>query len=303
LADYSQDTDKNMYLETCWNYVHQLNGLLEMVELHSVIVVSRQMEKLIEALIQGQMEPDPEIFNTLQQASDALMHYLDELIDGGNNSPLHLFPVYRSLMQAQGIDDIAESHLFFKNLDVNPPLQDALLNLSSTEIQQTAKQARSEYQPALLKWLRDTDDKESLQSMAYAISLFEKFQGSVRQRAFWWICSGFFDGILHQPNEVDLSIRQLCGKIEQEMRRIERGLPTNNDSLMREILYQIARCQMDSPLIDEIKLTYEWPEGITSVTLSIKDETAQSALKKMQAHYLKPKITGKHSTTAEIKKI
>ena len=131
LADYSQDADKNMHLETCWNYVHQLNGLLEMLELNSVIVVSKQMEKLIEALIQRQVEPVPEILNTLQQAADSIFHHLGELIEGGNNSPLHLFPVYRSLMQAQGIDDIAESHLFFNNLDVNPPLQDALLNLSS----------------------------------------------------------------------------------------------------------------------------------------------------------------------------
>ncbi len=285
---YAQNTDENMQLESYWGYIHQLNGLLEMLELSSVTIVSKQVEKLVEALIHRQVKAEPAIFSILKQSTDALRHYLDELIDGEENDPLRLFPVYQKLMQAQGIENISESHLAFPDLTAKPPLQDALLNMGPDEIKTSAKQARSEYQLALLNWLRDTSNKDSLRSMSYAVSLIEKFPGSVRQRSFWWVCSGFLDGLLQQEAAVDLPSRQLCGKIDQEIRRIAQGQPTTSDSLTRDILYQIARSNVNTPLISEIKQAYTWPDYLSTATqkkapLTEASEQLQANLTKMRA--------------------
>jgi chemosensory pili system protein ChpA (sensor histidine kinase/response regulator) len=257
LESYSQNTEKTGQLELCRGYVHQLNGLLEMLELNNVAIISNKMEKLIDALIHQQITPEPLALKALRQTADALMHYLYELIDGTDGNPMRLFPAYRNLMQAQGVKNVSESDLFYANLVSEPPLQGALPNSEPAEIITIAKQARTEYQAGLLKWLRDSTNQDSLQQMIKAIGLIEKLPGSTEQRSFWWVCTGFLENLLEQKTTIDLPMRRLCGKVEQEIRRLAENKPATTDKILQEILYHITQSEFDSERIRDIKRTYE----------------------------------------------
>ncbi|MBA2483716.1 MAG: Hpt domain-containing protein, partial [Nitrosomonas sp.] len=139
LESYSQNVEKTSQLKSCANYVHQLSGLFEMLELNNLTIISNKMEKLIDALIEQQISPEPLALNALKDITEALLQYLHELIDGANGNPMRLFPAYRNLMHAQGVKDVAESDLFCVNLAYEPSLQAALPNSESNKISVTAK--------------------------------------------------------------------------------------------------------------------------------------------------------------------
>ena len=257
LESYSQNTGKTDQLASCRGYVHQLNGLLEMLELNNVAIISNKMEKLIDALIHQQITPEPLALKALKQTTDALMHYLYELIDGADGDPMRLFPAYRNLMQAQGVKNICESDLFCANMVSEPPLPGILPNSEPAEISTIAKQARTEYQAGLLKWLRDPANQDSMQQMIRAIGLIEKLPGSTELRLFWWVCTGFLESLLEQKATIDLPVRRLCGKVEQEIRRLAENKPATTDRILQEMLFHIAQCEFDSERIRDIKRTYE----------------------------------------------
>ena len=82
LDAYAQNTHDSSQIESCRTYVHQLNGLLDMLELNDITIVSQQMEKLMSELAGRSIEPEPSVVETIQQTTRALLNYLDELIEG-----------------------------------------------------------------------------------------------------------------------------------------------------------------------------------------------------------------------------
>ncbi len=261
---YALNTDDKMQIESCQYYIHQLNGMLEMLELEGVLFVSQKMEGLIDVLLQEKVESPSQARNVLKQASRAIYRYLDGLIDGVSDNPATLLPVYRKLMQAQGVKEISESDLFFPDLRQDLPLPKTIPEADPSQKQSTVKKVRSEFQTGLLKWLKDTSNKEGLKQMLDAVNLAEQIPAPIEQRTFWWLSSGFLDGLMHQSDSIDLSTRRLCGKIEQEIRHFDKDAHVVANQLMREILYRVARSTSNSERIKEIENVFDWKAPLSS---------------------------------------
>ncbi|MBA2484109.1 MAG: Hpt domain-containing protein, partial [Nitrosomonas sp.] len=141
----------------------------------------------------------------------------------------------------------------------------------------------------LLKWLRNPTDQDSLQQMINAVSLVEKIPGSTEQRSFWWVCTGFLESLKGQNTTIDLPLRRLCGKIEQEIRRLAENKTASTIKLLQEILYHLAQSESDSNRIRDIKRIYKLHVQPTSVDeqtniQQIADEKrCDSALRAMHA--------------------
>ena len=260
LEVYGQHPDKINLLNDCRRYIHQLDGLLEMLGLTSITIVTGKMEQLVEALMYKKIDSSPLVFDALKQSTKALLFYLNELIDGAEENPLRLFPAYRNLMQVYGFENAPESDLFFPRLTVNPALKAEAVHIDAAAAKVLAKQLGAEYQAGLLKWLRNPSNQEGLQQMAAVADKIEEFPGTTEARAFWWVVAGFLEDLLQlESNQIDLPVRRLCGKIEQAIRHLAAGTPGNTSVLMRELLYHIAHSESDSPRINAIKGSYIWP--------------------------------------------
>lgn len=272
-------------IDSCRRYFYQLDGLLEMLELDSITTVNAKIEQIMSALIENKIEASPQVLNALKEITHALRNYLDELIEGKEDNPLRLFPAYRELMQAAGFKTVSECDLFFPQLQAEPPLLAESTSINLFEIKSLTIQARTEYQAGLLKWLKDTSNKDGLQQMMHATIQIEKFPGSVEQRVFWWVAAGFLDHLLQQETNIDVSIRRICGKIEQAMRHLVGGTPNNTAQLTREILYQIAHTDSVSKRINDIKNAYEWPtqDVVTATQVSTLTSTLPLTLAETEA--------------------
>ncbi|WP_292993463.1 Hpt domain-containing protein [Nitrosomonas sp.] len=257
---YSKHPGNDKLIRDCRNYIHQLDGLLEMLNLTSITIVTEKMEQLVAALISKKIEPSPPIFDALKQSTQALLYYLNELIEGVEENPLRLFPAYRGLMQVYGFENAPESDLFFPRLTANPALKAESTHIDALTAKSLAKQLGAEYQAGLLKWLRDPSNKDGLQKMAVAVNQLEEFPGTIEGRAFWWAAAGFLEDLLYlESDQIDLPVRRLCGKIEQTIRHLAAGTLGSTAPLMRELLYHIAHSESASQRISDIKNSYTWP--------------------------------------------
>ncbi len=261
---YSKHPSNTSLINDCRKYIHQLDGLLEMLNLTSITIVTEKMEQLVAAVISKKIEPSPPIFDALKQSTKALLYYLNELIEGAEENPLRLFSAYRGLMQVYGFENAPESDLFFPRLTASPALKAESAHINALMAKPLAKQLGAEYQTGLLKWLRDPSDKDGLQQMAAAVNQIEEFPGTIEGRAFWWVAAGFLEDLLQlEGNQIDLTVRRLCGKIEQTIRHLAAGTLGNTAPLMRELLYHIAHSESASQRISDIKNSYTWP-GLAS---------------------------------------
>lgn len=285
LEAYSKHPGQLNPVKDCKNYIHQMDGLFEMLGLSSITVVSEKMEQLVDALLAKKIAPNPQICDALKQSNKALLYYLNELIDGKEENPLRLFPTYRGLMQVYGFENAPESDLFFPRLTINPALRAEAAHIDAAAAKILAKQMGTEYQAGLLKWLRDPTHKDGLQQMADAVDHIEEFPGTTEERAFWWVTGGFLEDLLQQESDqIDLPIRRLCGKIEQTIRHLVAGTPGNTAALMRELLYHIAHSESASQRIADIKHSYTWPGQTDTDTLTLEQaETLQPILDRLRS--------------------
>lgn len=242
LDAFDQNPENLEHIHTCRTYIHQLNGLFEMLGLKDIYTVNGKIEQLIIALIEKQMHPDSAIINTIKQSAKTTLDYLDDLIDGAEENLLRLFPIYRDLMLLLGHEQISVYDLFQPDLIANPPLKSALADLTSQQLETLTKQARTEYQSGLAQWLKSAASPDNLDKMRRAITQIEKLPGPVEQRTFWWIAGGFLESLAIQQPDADPLNRKLCGKIEKTLRHYSVDeLSPGAAQLTRELLYQIAR--------------------------------------------------------------
>lgn len=280
---YSQHPGNDKFIKNCRSYIHQLNGLLEMLNLSSIAIVTEKMEQVIDALIIKKIQPDSEIIGALKQSTKALLFYLNELIDGVEENPLRLYPTYRVLMQVYGFENAPESDLFFPRLTAEPAFKAEAAHIDALSARTMAKQLGAEFQAGLLKWLRDPSQREGLQQMADVVDQIEEFPGTAEQRAFWWITAGFLEDLLQQADDqIDVSIRRLCGRIEQTIRHLAAGTLGNTAVLMRELLYHIAKSESTGQRISKIKHSYTWPGQDTAALTFEQSETQNPILERLR---------------------
>lgn len=277
--------DKINPLKDCKNYIHQMDGLFEMLGLSSITIISEKMEQIVDALLVKKISANAQICDALKQSNKALLFYLNELIDGKEENALRLFPAYRGLMQVYGYENAPESDLFFPRLIATPVLKPEALHINATTQKLIAKQVGMEFQVGLLKWLRDPTQQHSLQQMANAIGKLEEFPGTTGERAFWWVTAGFLEDLLQQQDtSIDVSTRRLCGKIEQAVRHLAAGTTENTATLIRELLFHISNSKSTSSRLAEIRNSYTWPGQIADDLPTFEQvDTLQPVLQKLRS--------------------
>ncbi len=256
LDHFRKDEDDPAALRPVRTYLHQVRGAVEMVDLPGVALVCQEMENLTEALEHSRIEITIEILDLLGEAGHAIEHYLDELLKDKPNHELLLFPVYQRLRAARGITQTNESDLFFPDMDCRAPNNDSSPDLNPAERMQAIKRARIKFQRGLLGFLRQQDADQGLGAMRNAVSDFESAMTTSAGRTFWWGTGAFVDCLSHHSIEPNFSVKQLCGRIDLQMRRHIEGSHKIAERLLRDLLYFVAQSRDVNEHVAAVKKTF-----------------------------------------------
>ncbi|HYT85738.1 MAG TPA: Hpt domain-containing protein [Burkholderiales bacterium] len=269
-------------LKSSQSHLHQAHGALSIVGLDGVTRLSEELESLLTGIEKEASLRKAEIFVLAERAFDGILAYLDQLMAGNPNQPLRLYPLYRDLVSARG-GQADPTDLYFPNLSFRPSKRDKIqIALKPGEADKHLREQRTRYQRGLLKWLKN--DASGAEDMRAAIEAIEAPQGPTSQRAFWWASLAFFDALAHKALPQDLDAKQLCNRIEQQIKRTVEGTPSVAERLMREVLYYVARARPASERVREVQEAYHLSQTIPTADSDGAAAAELPALKSAREH-------------------
>ncbi|HKW81577.1 MAG TPA: hypothetical protein VJQ49_11255, partial [Casimicrobiaceae bacterium] len=219
-------------------HVHQAAGALQMVGLDAVAAYTEEVERLLSRLEEAAPDAAAPGATLADRALRKLRIYLDELVGGANPLPLKLFPEYEQMQQSRGVKNSSPTDLFFPDLSPRAPKIAALKAVTPQKLPSYLIKQRRQYQRGLLAWLRG--DEESSKLMRTAVQGIEDVQTHSSQRAFWWTVGALLESIVEKGVECGFGVKQLCGRIDLQIRRFVEGSAKVSDRMRREVLYYVA---------------------------------------------------------------
>ncbi len=245
-------------LKFCRTHLHQVQGALTIVGLDGVTQFAEAVEGMLEA-IEQQKRPGDEASIALAQRSLAVIgHYLGDLISGQPNQPLRLLSHYREVQAARGLQHASATDLFFPDLTARPPRRETPApKVMQSEFLRLLRQERAHFQHGLLSWLRAPQDHRGIREMLDAVKRIELTQEVASARAFWWITSGFLSALAEDGLPGETNIKQLCARIDLQIRRLIEGSKNVAERLMRDVLYYVASAESDNVTVRQVKKTYQ----------------------------------------------
>ena len=243
--------------------LHQAHGALSIVGLDGLTRVSEELESLLAGLEKNSELRNEKAFALADRVFGSILAYLDQLMAGNPNQSVKLYPLYRELVVLRGgqPDPI---DLYYPDLSFRPPKREKIpVVLKPGEADKYLREQRGQFQRGLLKWLKN--DPSGADEMYAAIEAIESLLGSTSQRAFWWVSLAFFEALVHKALPPDLDLKQLCNRIEQQIKRMVEGSSNVAERLMREVLYYVARAKPASDKVREVQETYHLGQTLPNV--------------------------------------
>ena len=250
-----QDTDAQVTaLRHAKSYLHQADGALQIVDIDGVAIITETTEDIFERIEAGQITLSTSVVEAVENAYEALVEYLDELLTGGAHQPVRLFPYYRALLELRSAERIHPADLFFPNLAVRPTLPAPL----NPDVAVDYAQLRKRFELALLPFLKQSDSATSpaaagLQSI---IGDIEQAEHNPQSRAFWWVLHGFSEAVVSGQIPAERYVKQLFARINLQIRRLSEGSHSIAERLLRDALFFVARIAKPSPLALQIQQNY-----------------------------------------------
>jgi chemosensory pili system protein ChpA (sensor histidine kinase/response regulator) len=229
---------------------------LQIVDIEGVSLITETAEDLLERMESGQIAVTPQAVQALDNAYQALLAYLDELLTGVPQQPVRLFPYYRALLELRGTERIHPADLFFPNLAVRP--QPVLAGVAGAA-PVNYPQLRKRFEIALLSFLKKSDQPAltSVSDMLDLVGLIEQAQLTPQTRNFWWVLRAFAEGVAAGQIPAERYVKQLFARINLQIRRLSEGSASIAERLMCDALFFIARIEQPSTLAQQVHQAYQ----------------------------------------------
>ena len=260
LESFVEDTGDVSQMRYCATYLHQVHGTLRMVELYGAAMVAEEMEQLARSLMDAGDSDRDEAFAVLMRGIVQLPDYLERLQSGHRDIPIVLLPLLNELREARGEKSLGESALFSPDLGRSLPGSAAgpAQPLGDMALREQAERLRSEYQSALLNWLRDDGSDATIGALT---EVCDRLVGLVHvepARRLFWVAGGTLEALRAGSFEASKPLKQALGRVEREIKRIaEQGEDALRRDppleLTRQLLYYVAHAPTDYGRIREMR--------------------------------------------------
>lgn len=277
LADFAAHPDDNTPLKHAQTHIHQAAGAVQIVGLDGAIALMEEVERHLTLLETQAPESVPAHVEAIGAACRRLSRYLEALTEGEPPVTLKLYPEYEALTRLRGSNSASPTDLFYPDLTRRPKhLAAGAAQAAADRAPAFLRDQRRVYQLGLLGWLRG--DAQGLVAMRQVIQAIEDAHaGTPTGGAFWWTVGGFLASAADQGILPSYTVKQLCARIDLQIRRLVEGSTKVADRLRREVLYHIAISAPVSERVKEVQALYGLP-----AMLPQKVETRQVDLDRFQ---------------------
>ncbi|HZI83074.1 MAG TPA: Hpt domain-containing protein, partial [Casimicrobiaceae bacterium] len=263
-------------LKLARTHVHQAAGAIQMVGLDAVSAYTDELERQLARMEELPSAEAIAACDLIDRACRKLKIFLDELVGGANPVALKLFPEYELMQQARGLKAVSPTDLFYPDLSARAPKLSTSKAVAPQRLQSFLVKQRRLFQKGLLAWLRG--DEDAARTMRDAIQSIEDVQTHSAQRAFWWAVGALLESIVEKGVDSGFGVRQLCGRVDLQIRRFIEGSTKVADRMRREVLYYVAISAPVGPQVQAVQRAYRLPALIPSA------EALSSDVVRVQPH-------------------
>ena len=262
---FVEQPDNVALLERVAADLHQVQGVLRMIEIYGAALLAEEMEQVTRYLVATSAEHknQAESLDALLRAMVQLPGYLERVIAGGRDLALVLLPLLNDLRAVRGSPLLSEGTLLLLNLKSDrqaTPVAPAPGEQPLT-IEQWARRLRARFQVGLIGWIRGERIDQNLEILAAVAHKIE--QVASRQPVFqlWWVTGALIEALRERGLEGGVSIKRLLGLADREIKRLyEEGEPRYCQNppveLLNNLLYYIARAESTGPKVSAVRASF-----------------------------------------------
>lgn len=260
LETYSQDPSDTTHLQFCGSHLHQVHGILQMLELFGAAMLVEELEQLVAALLQGEVRQAADAQQVLMQAILQLGDYLERVQGGLRDVPMLLLPLLNELRAVRNAGLLTEHALF--HIDTTSPQgHRSRPPVTDEPLAQTARRLRSQFQLGLLGLMRQQDVPGSLARMRETLDALDAATFDAAVGDLWWVASGLIEALQDEALDNAAVTKMLLGQIDREIRRAaELGeaelVAKPRQDLFKNLLYYVARADTGSERVSAIQEHY-----------------------------------------------
>ncbi|MDE2137324.1 MAG: Hpt domain-containing protein, partial [Gammaproteobacteria bacterium] len=280
LENYVEQPDNVALLERCAQDLHQVQGVLRVLEIYGAALLAEEMEHVAQYLIAtvDERKGQAESLDALMRAMVQLPSYLDRVLAGGRDLALVLLPLLNDLRAVRGHALLSEGTLLLLNLksDKQAQPQAATAGEAPLSVEQWARRLRARYQTGLIGWIRGERPEQNLEVLAAVSHKLE--QVATRQPVFqlWWVIGAVIEALQHNGLEGGQSVKRLLGLGDREMRRLydegeARYAQNPPIELLNNLLYYVGRAESAGGRVSAVRASFRLSE-LLPVDESIEQE-------------------------------
>jgi len=258
IAKFAAAPDNDAVLQPCPEHLHQVSGALRMVGLSGATRVCEAIESSFAGMAGAR--PTAAAIGVIDRAVVALKNFVGELARGHADVPLRLFPAYRDVAGLLGKTAISEKDLFFPDLSLPAPTHASPNAVPETDLPAFLQAQRTRFQRGLLAWLRGAP--AGLEEMRQTVDALHQVATQLPgPRALWWAAGALIESLAKGPSADDAewlsAAKVVCNRLDFQIRDLAAGVAKNGDTLLREVLYCLAKREAVTPRIKQVKQLYQ----------------------------------------------
>ena len=272
LEAYVENRDDTARLRFCLNYLHQVHGTLQMVELFGAALLTEEMEKLTQAVLNDTVANVDEAVEVLMQAILQLPQYLDHLASSRDDFPLVLLPLLNDLRAARGEALLSDTSLFKPDLSRSQMLVTGKVSerLQDPKVLGHVRKLRQMYQFALAGVIREEDLAAHFDYMQKVIQRLIRLCQKTPRGELWKAASAFVETLQAHVNPVNAAVKSLLRELDSEIRRLtdehadilQQPAP---EALLKHLLYYVARARdLEAPQVQTLRSQYQLDQALPS---------------------------------------
>jgi chemosensory pili system protein ChpA (sensor histidine kinase/response regulator) len=280
LESYVEQPDNAALLEVCARDLHQVQGVLRVLEIYGAALLTEEMEHVAQYLLSTHSErkSQAESLDALMRAMVQLPSYLERVLAGGRDLALVLLPLLNDLRAVRGNALLSEGTLLLLNLksDKQPQPVAAGAEEPPLSVEQWARRVRARYQVGLIGWIRGERPEQNLEVLAGVARKLEQI--ATRQPVFqlWWVIGAVIEALQENGLESGQSVKRLLGLADREIRRLyEQGearyAQTPPVELLNNLLYYVGRAESSGGRVSAVRSSFRLTE-LLPVDESIEQE-------------------------------
>ena len=267
-------------LERCSELLHEVCGVLRVVEVYGAALLAEEMEQTARFLVScpPDSRPHSDGLESLMRSLVQLPAYVERVLAGGRDLTLVLLPLLNDLRAVRGSPLLSEGTLLVLNLssDRQPQPQAVVPGETPLDAQQWARRLRTRFQVGLLGWIRGEHPQQNLEALAEVAERLE--QVSVLQPVFqfWWVVGAVIEALREGGLEASATPKRLLGQADRELKRLyEEGeaqyAAAPNLELLNNLLYYVANTSTAGERVAAVRTSFRLQE-LLPVSAAIERE-------------------------------